>query len=55
MKVSLNRILAGKAADLPLVDGDILYIPNSRGKEFLDRAGYALVPAMASAATYRAF
>jgi polysaccharide export outer membrane protein len=35
--VNLKEILAGKAPDKKLVAGDILFVPNSTGKQVLSR------------------
>lgn len=48
--VNLKRILSGKAPDRPLNAGDILFVPDSTGKQVLARA----LAAVTSIAIYRA-
>jgi polysaccharide export outer membrane protein len=50
--VDLKKILASKAADEPLQDNDILFIPNSSAKAALKNAE-AILPIAASATIYR--
>jgi polysaccharide export outer membrane protein len=37
LRVPLKAILNGKVVDIPLEDGDILFVPSSRGKVFAYR------------------
>jgi polysaccharide export outer membrane protein len=46
--VNLNRLMAGKASDLQLHAGDILFVPVSNAK----KAGYRTLDAIVNAATY---
>jgi polysaccharide export outer membrane protein len=50
--VPLEKILANKAPDPALGDGDVLYVPSSAAKNTL-RAVEAILPAVAGAAIYR--
>jgi polysaccharide export outer membrane protein len=50
--VDLKKILASKAADEPLQDNDILFVPNSSAKTALKNAE-AILPIAASATIYR--
>ncbi len=43
IKVDLNKVLAGRAADLHLQASDILYVPDSSAKRVLRRSGEAAV------------
>jgi polysaccharide biosynthesis/export protein len=45
--VDLDKILAGRASDLPLLANDILFVPDSAGKKALHRAGEAAAEAAA--------
>lgn len=53
LSVSLNKILANKAPDETLFDGDILFVPNSARKSALGNMEQVILPAAASAAIYR--
>ena len=53
LSVSLNRILANKAPDQTLYDGDILFVPTSASKSALSSVEQVIMPAAASAAIYR--
>lgn len=53
LSVSLNKILANKAPDETLFDGDILFVPNSARKRALSNIEQVILPAAASAAIYR--
>jgi polysaccharide biosynthesis/export protein len=53
VSVSLNKILANKAPDETLFDGDILFVPNSARKSALGNMEQVILPAAASAAIYR--
>jgi capsular exopolysaccharide synthesis family protein len=53
MQVPLKKILANKAADEPLTDGDILFVPSSGPKTALKDVENIL-PSAAGAAIYRA-
>jgi polysaccharide export outer membrane protein len=46
--VNLNRLMAGKATDVQLSAGDILFVPGSKAKN----AGFRTVDAIVNAATY---
>jgi polysaccharide export outer membrane protein len=46
--VNLNRLMAGKASDVPLQAGDILFVPVSNAK----KVSYRGIEAMITAATY---
>lgn len=50
IRVNLKRILDGKSGDRELTAGDILFVPDSRGKQVLARA----LAAVTSVAIYRA-
>jgi polysaccharide biosynthesis/export protein len=51
--IALKKILANKAPDEPLADGDILFVPGSATKNTL-RVMESILPAAAGAAIYRA-
>jgi polysaccharide biosynthesis/export protein len=50
--VNIKQILAGTANDLPLVPGDILFVPGSSGKSISVRAIEAAIQAGTTIATY---
>jgi polysaccharide export outer membrane protein len=52
--VDLNRIMQGKADDLPLLAGDILFVPDSNGKRVTARAIEAVIQAGILIGTYGA-
>lgn len=54
MIVPLSRIYKGKAPDVALVDGDILYVPTSTGKLAAERAITSMVSIGTSVGVYRA-
>ena len=53
LPIPLNKILADKAPDLLLADGDILFVPSSAAKNAL-RNVESMLPSVAGAAIYRA-
>lgn len=55
IQIPLNRIIAGKAPDMRLDDGDIVFVPKSGEKEFMYGTGSSLVPGIAGALTYRSW
>jgi polysaccharide export outer membrane protein len=52
LPVDLKKILASKAADMPLQDNDIIFVPNSSAKTALKNME-AILPVAASASIYR--
>jgi len=52
LAVPLGKILANRAADQTLADGDILFVPSSAAKSALHSIG-SIFPSIASAAVYR--
>ena len=53
MEISVNRIFKGKAPDIVLKDGDILWIPTSRGKLVTEQAISSMLGIGTSVAVYR--
>ena len=51
-RVNLSRILAGKQSDLRLEDGDILFVPSSKGKQVAFRGIEATVSLLSGLAIY---
>jgi polysaccharide export outer membrane protein len=52
LPVPLKKLLANKAPDLVIADGDILFVPGSTAKNAL-RDAESILPAAAGAAIYR--
>ena len=54
LPIDLKKIMQGRASDVPLLAGDILYIPASEGKRASARAMEAAIQAGTMAAMYGA-
>jgi polysaccharide export outer membrane protein len=52
LAVNLKQLLAGHAADVPLQPGDILFVPNSKGKTAAYRSLQAIVNTVSGMAVY---
>ena len=52
IRVDLKHLMAGKAPDLPLKAGDILFIPNSAARSIAARTAEAAVQIATGAAIY---
>lgn len=54
MPLPLSKIIAGKVIDMPVEDGDILYIPSSEARNFAYRSIEAIIPLTTALIIYSA-